>query len=148
MALSPNKYYILFNPTLKDEAGIQYALHAGIYLKPFGVVGIAPMSLSSQNWQLFPQGGRWFIRNYDYGPDYQLGLTTQGGGVPTLLRRSGSLGQQWSITPTDGGYRLTNGLLGNGTALAVPSQVVDIAMQAASVGTIWNITANAGCVLC
>lgn len=139
---NPRTFYLLFNPVYKDSEGTDYALSAGIFLRPFGAVNITVMSLSSQNWQLFPQGGRYFIRNYDYGAGYQLGLTKDSGGVPTMLPRSGSLGQQWSIMQKDGGWQLTNGLLGNGSFLAVPADFLGIAMQASSAGTTWNITRN------
>ena len=76
-------------------------------------------SRSSENWQLFPQNGRYFIRNYDYGADVQLGLVDATSTVPQLLPRSGDLGQQWMLIDDNGNWRLINGLTWNADMLAV-----------------------------
>ncbi|KAF2203141.1 hypothetical protein GQ43DRAFT_282689 [Delitschia confertaspora ATCC 74209] len=76
---------------------------------------------SSENWQLFYQSGRYFLHNYDYGPEFQLGVTKDSWTVPRLIPRSGALGQQWNIERWDDGeeegkggsvWRLTNALVG------------------------------------
>jgi hypothetical protein len=75
---------------------------------------------SSENWQFYFQQGRYFIRNYDYGSGWQLGLDQSSQSIPQLMRTSGALGQQWTLLKQDGGgWRLTNGLLGNDSALSL-----------------------------
>lgn len=100
-------------------------------------------SLSSSNWQLYYQQGRYFIRNYDYGED-QLGLTESERAVPSLMRRSGALGQQWLLTRSeeDGGWMISNGLLGNGSWLSLTGANTVPAMQASSAGAVWDIQIN------
>ncbi|KAF1841720.1 uncharacterized protein K460DRAFT_171952 [Cucurbitaria berberidis CBS 394.84] len=132
-------FYTFSNPSLTN-----YSLSAGIFLDTNGAINMTTSgAYSSENWQIYSQGGRYFIRNYDYGPEFQLGLTAQSRGIPMLYRRSGGLGQQWSIMKKDDGWEFTNGLLGNGTGMAVPLQgFVGIAMQASSRGRTWKITQN------
>ena len=133
---NPKTFYLLNNTSLTN-----YSLSAGIFLDTNGAINMTTSgAYSSENWQIFPQGGRFFIRNYDYGPNFQLGLTTESRGIPMLYPRSGSVTQQWSIMTTDGGWKLTNGLLGNGTALAITGDA--ISMRASNGGNVWEITQN------
>lgn len=100
-------------------------------------------SLSSENWQLYYQQGRYFIRNYDYKADYQLGFDARSGSVPVMLRTSGDLGQQWTLTRVgDTTFTLTNGLFGNGTLLALVGGNTIPGMQPSSTGSQWDITIN------
>ncbi|KAJ4374158.1 hypothetical protein N0V83_002899 [Neocucurbitaria cava] len=106
----PKTFYRFINTEITN-----YTASAGIFLDTNGAIGMDKSdAYSSENWQLFPQGGRYFIRNYDYGPGFQLGLTSENRGTPALYPRSGSVAQQWSIMKVDGGWQLANGLLGNG----------------------------------
>jgi hypothetical protein len=98
---------------------------------------------SSENWQLYYQQGRYFIRNYDYLGTWQLGLTEDSKVVPKLLPRDGSLGQQWTLTKQDdGNFRFINGLLGNDSALGLVTGNTVPAMQIAGKGTGWTILPN------
>ncbi|KAF2741299.1 hypothetical protein EJ04DRAFT_517871 [Polyplosphaeria fusca] len=98
---------------------------------------------SSENWQFYFQQGRYFIRNYDYGADWQLGLSKNSMSVPRLMRTSGALGQQWSLTKEDSGkWKLTNGLLGNDSALALSVGNTVPGMQPSAKGTHWDIVLN------
>jgi hypothetical protein len=51
-----------------------------------------PGSYSSENWQLFFQDGVYFIRNYDWGADWQLGVNSTDRSVPQMLEAAGLLG--------------------------------------------------------
>jgi hypothetical protein len=98
---------------------------------------------SSENWQLYYQQGRYFIRNYDYLGTWQLGLTEDSKVVPRLLPRDGSLGQQWTLEKQDdGNFRFLNGLLGNDSALGLVTGNTIPAMQVAGKGTAWTILPN------
>lgn len=104
---------------------------------------VAETYSSSENWQIYYQQGRYFIRNYDYG-DYQLGVTESSRSVPRLLKRSGALGQQWSLMRDDagGGWKMSNGLLGNGTWLSISGINTVPAMQPSGNGAVWDIQTN------
>ncbi|KAI8943240.1 hypothetical protein NX059_001262 [Plenodomus lindquistii] len=97
---------------------------------------------SSENWQLFLQQDRYFVRNFDYAAGFQLGLTEDDLITPRLYARSGSLGQQWNIVSDGIGYRLSNGLLGNTSWLALPDGKATPSMQKEGSGLMWNITRN------
>lgn len=139
MAFDARTFYV-FNSSILPS----YTLSAGIFLDSNGVISMTELgSLSSENWQIFPQGGRYFIRNYDYGAKYQLGLTEQDRSIPKLYPRSGSLAQQWSIIQRSGGWEIVNGLWGNGTWLALPGAFpVAPSMNSGETGRFWTITQN------
>lgn len=119
-------------------------LSAGVFQDTQGALNMTLSSdtLTSENWQLFYQSGRYFIRNFDYGAGYQLGLTSNSESWPRLYPRNGKVEQQWSIQPVDGGYELVNGLWGNGTSLNIPKTWLMPAMNSDTSGRAWNITAN------
>ncbi|KAF1354467.1 hypothetical protein EJ07DRAFT_182155 [Lizonia empirigonia] len=98
-------------------------------------------TLSSENWQLFYQQGCYFIRNRDF-PSLQLGLTQDDRTIPLLRERSGSLGQQWSITRDGEGWQLMNGLLGNSSFLALAAENEVPGMSTSEQGSIWDIASN------
>jgi len=136
---APNMYYIFNNDILHGNS-----LTAGSYKDSDGNVSMRPEPLSSQNWQLYFQQERYFIRNYDYGGDYQLGLT-EDSVIPRLIKRSGVLAQQWILErQADGTYKIRNGFLGNNTVLAftVAPNNVQPAMQSAQTGSTWSLVAN------
>lgn len=121
-----------------DRPGI--GLYAGMG-RDNPIVHMAPNAYSSQNWQLFPQAGRYFIRNWDWHSPFQLGISAdRNQSVLAMLPRSGSLSQQWIVNKVDGGYELLNGLLGNATKLLAESDFVAV-MKSGESG-IWNITRN------
>lgn len=95
-------------------------------------------SLSSKNWQLYYEVGRYFIRNYDF-PTLQLGLNKS---LPVLRERSGSFGQQWNITKDGTGWLITNGLLGDGMFLALTANDNTPAMLSSKEGATWVISSN------
>lgn len=98
---------------------------------------------SSENWQIYYQKGRYFIRNYDYLGDWQLGLDDNARSIPRMMRRSGALGQQWTLTEVDEGkYTLTNGMLGNKSWLALVGSNTVPGMQPSTSGNEWIITIN------
>lgn len=137
LTFNPRTFYT-FNNTLLAS----YTLSTGS-AKTYSIQMTSAGSQSSENWQIFPQGGRFFLRNYDYGSDYQLGLSQTDQSVPKLYPRSGSLAQQWSILAVDGGYQLVNGLLGNGTWLELAQKnAVSPSMQTGDSGSTWTIMRN------
>ena len=132
----PSSFYTFHNPSSPNNT-----LSSGINQDSLGAIDMTLYgSLSSENWQIYYQQGRYFIRNYDWG-DFQLGLTERARSVPTLMKRSGSLGQQWTLARTDGGWTLANGLLGNGSWLSVVGGNGP-AMQPAETGATWEILIN------
>ncbi|KAL6705845.1 hypothetical protein ACN47E_006305 [Coniothyrium glycines] len=139
MSLFDSKTWYVFNSTNLPGT----TLSAGIFQDSNGAINMTEYgSLSSENWQLFYQQGVYFIRNYDYGAKYQLGITTNSMSVPKLYARSGALGQQWNIVQTEGGYRLVNGLWGNGSWLSLPSGWLMPAMASEKGGEAWIIRRN------
>lgn len=112
-----SQWYRLSN----DRTGVNRTLSLGYY--PDSATPGAPDmtvagSYSSENWQLFFQSGLYFIRNYDWGADWQLGVTANERSIPTMLQAGGLLGMQWNVTEwSDGAFKLTNMLLGSNTPL-------------------------------
>ncbi|KIM94625.1 hypothetical protein OIDMADRAFT_34638 [Oidiodendron maius Zn] len=100
-----SSYYRFANTQLNDatiSCGISFSTNGAIDMTQSG-------SLSSENWQLWYQDGRYFIRNHDYGAQWQLGVTEASPYVPLLLAASADLGQQWEVASLSGGsYTLTN----------------------------------------
>lgn len=137
--IDPNSFY-----TLRNELSPGNTLSSGSYRDANGTVNmtVAFAYSSSENWQFYYQKGRYFIRNYDYGSDWQLGLSEESRSVPTLMKRSGSLSQQWTLTREDGKTTLTNGLLGNGSWLALAEKNTVPGMQPSKTGAMWDIVLN------
>ncbi|KAF1958696.1 hypothetical protein CC80DRAFT_524158 [Byssothecium circinans] len=134
------QYYVFLNPSQSNKS-----ISSGSFKNTAGAIKMTAFgSLSSENWQLYYQGGRYFIRNYDYDGDMQLGLTVDSRSEPKLMKRSGALGQQWTLAKSlDGkGYTVTNGLLGNGTYLALSGMNLVPAMQPSNAGAVWDIQIN------
>lgn len=135
---APSMYYTFHNavdPNNTLSSGQNQNTKGGISMTNFG-------DRSSENWQLYYQQGRYFIRNYDYLGSMQLGLD-EGSLVPKLMKRSGALAQQWTMTRQDDGtFRFTNGMLGNDSALALVKGNTMPAMQPSGQGTAWEILAN------
>ncbi|OAL05798.1 hypothetical protein IQ06DRAFT_289884 [Phaeosphaeriaceae sp. SRC1lsM3a] len=137
-AFNSREFYLLQNYNMPG-----YGLGAGVYTNSNGEVKFGEaMSLSSENWQLFFQSGRYFIRNWDYGANWQLGLTEDSRSIPRLYPRSGSVGQQWTLNKVNGGYEMINGLWGPGTTFALPQGWPMAAMRSEADGAVWNITNN------
>ncbi|KAH8698103.1 hypothetical protein GQ44DRAFT_694239 [Phaeosphaeriaceae sp. PMI808] len=134
----PKRFYRFGNSILANNT-----LSAGAFADSKGVVSMAQTgSFSSENWQIFSQSGRYFIRNYDFGAKMQLGMSEDNINVKMYLR-NGSLQQQWLINKVDGGWELVNGLLGPGTTLILPSGWKAPVMRSDNQGGVWNITENA-----
>lgn len=135
---SPRKYYRIGNINLPGAF-----LSANPITTTGGTVSLSLNgSLSSENWQLFAQSGRYFIRNYDFGSSLQLGLSAPSQDIPRMSMSQGLIQQQWSITGTTGGYYLANGLWGNDITLAIGTQL-DVNMRPNASANIWSITENA-----
>ncbi|PSN63123.1 hypothetical protein BS50DRAFT_623943 [Corynespora cassiicola Philippines] len=137
---NPKAYYVLYNansPNLTLSSGISQSTSGEINMT------VENTYSSSENWQLFYQKGRYFMRNYDYGGEYQLGLASTSDTTPKLMRRNGSLGQQWNlIRGSDNKWRFMNGLLGNASMLALTGKNMVPGMQASDKGTGWDILIN------
>jgi hypothetical protein len=99
---------------------------------------------SSENWQLYPQSGRIFIRNYDFGSGFQLGISDDSLSTPRLMIQSGELGQQWVFSQlSDSSWQITNELLGNNTYLQLPTgETRPIMSTNNQTGTHWVVDAN------
>ncbi|KAF2022054.1 hypothetical protein BU24DRAFT_36572 [Aaosphaeria arxii CBS 175.79] len=128
-----------------------YTIHAKVYPKRFltsginrpGDINVTEEGLSSGNWQFYFQGGRFFIRNYDYLSPWQLGIDINDRSVPRMMRSSGSLGQQWTLTRQgDDGWLWTNGLLGNESYLALSELNTVPGMQTSKENALWDIQVN------
>jgi hypothetical protein len=134
-------YYRFYNDVQPNKT-----ISSGIQQSAKGALNMTQSSSfsASENWQLYYQGGRYFIRNYDYLGDWQLGVTAESRSEPKLVTRTGALGQQWTLARTsDGkGYTLTNGLLGNGSYLALSGKNLVPAMQPSTAGAVWDIQIN------
>lgn len=125
-----------------------YTISAGLGKNSNGATNMTPMRTysSSENWQLFPQKGVYFIRNWDYGSEFQLGLSFADQSAPKLYARSGALGQQWTLKQVDGGWTLVNGLLGNGSSLVLDVGATAPVMKSGTAG-VWGIYRNPRYVL-
>lgn len=118
-------------------------LNAGNSKNTNGGVRLEQVSkTSSENWQLYFQSGRYFIRNYDYGPRYQLGVTEEDRLSPRLYRTSGSISQQWTLHQVSGGWEMGNELWGTGARFALPPDSATPSMRQETDGSPWNITIN------
>jgi hypothetical protein len=120
MATSPfdlTAYYRLSN----DATGAGLTLSLGLRSLPPPTLQMTPWgAYSSENWQLFFDSGIYFIRNYDYGADWQLGVTEDNRSVLRLLNSSGALGMRWNLSQWgDGTWALRNELLGSLPLFAV-----------------------------
>lgn len=138
---NPKFYYRFFNNEFTGNsinAGMTPAFNTTVNMTAEGV------SYSSENWQIFSQSDVYFIRNYDTGPDLQLGLTDDSPVVPRLLNTSGDLGQQWMLEQwSDGTWRITNLLMGNATALGIAGAGATIpAMDSSEGDEHWNVSIN------
>lgn len=137
-AFDPRSFYTVNNLNLPGQS-----LGAGISKDTVGDVDIrAYNTSSSENWQFFFQSGRYFIRNWDYGSELQLGVTAESQSTPRLYPRNGTLSQQWTLTKIDGDWQMTNGLLGEGLKYALQKNWAVPAMRSEADGTVWNITIN------
>jgi hypothetical protein len=133
----PRTFYTI-RPTAIDDVALAMGLKT---VSPAPLRLLPRNTTSSENWQIFPQGGSYFIRSYDYGSGYQLGLTSDSRYVPRLYARNGNLSQQWNILPVSGGFELVNGLWGNSTFYSVTGSGV-LGMNGDDTGAVWNITRN------
>ncbi|ORY19849.1 hypothetical protein BCR34DRAFT_595295 [Clohesyomyces aquaticus] len=140
LAFDPKSYYRFSNDVYPNNT-----LSSGVGQNADGAINMTVVGIfsSSENWQLYPQGGRWFIRNYDYGGSFQLGLDPKAPSVPKLLPRSGTVGQQWTLSrQNDGTFMFTNGLLGNSSSLGLSKGNTIPGMQPSTQGTHWTIDIN------
>jgi hypothetical protein len=147
-SFDPKMYYSLSNPSLSGSA-LSFGPVNGT-AKP--VVMTDFKKFGTENWQLFFQSGRYFIRNRDYGAGWQLGFTGAEvkPSVPKLYPRNGSISQQWTIDQVAGGWRLGNVLMGADMVFALPNGWAVPAMRSANDtdGGLWNIGQNTKSVFC
>lgn len=131
----PKSYY-----TIANVAYPELTLSNGIGWSTVNVTKKG--SYSSENWQIYYQQGRYFIRNYDSLSKTQYGLGSSRT-TPGLEKASGSFGQQWTLAREDDGWIFTNGLLGNNSFLAVVDGSGIPVMQTTKRAAIWQILINA-----
>ncbi|PVH97636.1 hypothetical protein DM02DRAFT_77588 [Periconia macrospinosa] len=128
-----------------NSASPNNTMSSGLGKNAAGVLNMTIQEVysSSENWILYFQSGVYFIRNYDYGGDLQIGVDSKTATQPRLLKRNGTLGQQWTLTKAEDGksWLLTNGLLGKDLFLgldgAKPVMTAD-----KTKGTVWGIEMN------
>jgi hypothetical protein len=137
----PTRYYRLSNSLL----GPNYTV-AVVPNNPPDLPNIFPIRTgSSENWQLFYDGGVYFIRNYVYGSKYQLGVTKDNASVPQLLATDSSLGMQWNLTQDGGNWLIRNMLLGQGDLMGISADSLEhtsLIMNTASNGAQWEVDIN------
>lgn len=100
----------------------------------------------TENWHLYFQSGRYFIRNHEHGRDWQLSLSEENQRFPMLRRRAPDLGQQWIIEEAGSAsaFRLTNELRGRDYALGLSRDGDVPTMDRVEDGSIWKIGVNTG----
>jgi hypothetical protein len=103
-------------------------------------------SYSSENWQIYFQDEVYFIRNFDYGANYQLAVSSTTDTQPQLLPTTGDLAQQWNITIwPDGTRKLVNMAVGEFQILGVSTNSTDFiipVMNTAEEGSHWTFDIN------
>lgn len=133
-------YYRFFNALQPNKT-----ISSGLFRDASGTLNMTDMDnySSSENWILFAQAGRYFIRNYDYGGKFQLGIDSKTATVPKLLPRNGTLGQQWTLTKTgaEKSWVLTNGLLGSDMMLGLEG-LKPVMTKDKEKGNVWVIDVN------
>ncbi|KAI1614319.1 hypothetical protein EDD36DRAFT_464163 [Exophiala viscosa] len=135
-------YYRLYT----DEYGIGTRLNDGIGPDAPNALELGEGSYSSENWQVFYQDEVYFIRNYDYGAEYQLALNSSDTTQPQLLPATGDLTQQWNITSwSDGTWKLVNIGVEQDQYLSVTNTTTDQiipAMNTDDEGSRWTFQIN------
>ncbi|KAJ5785277.1 uncharacterized protein N7503_010489 [Penicillium pulvis] len=102
-------------------------------------------SFTSENWQIFYDKGIYFIRNWDYGATYQLGLTADERTTPQLLATGAGIGMQWNLTKGDNGWFMYNMLLGTDNMLGLDMSALNHTipvMNTDTTGAQWSIDIN------
>jgi hypothetical protein len=135
--VNPSPYYTFqtwTHPNSSVSAGNGQDSSSTLQLTAFG-------TLASENWQIYPQGGRYFLRNWDYAAKVQLGVTKDSPDTPRLMKTDGMLGQQWNIEAEGTGWRLVNGLWADG-ALAVQQPSGDGIEKGNKADGVWTIKEN------
>ena len=112
---------------------------AGLIMKTFDDGGM------SENWHLYFESGRYFIRNYLHGKDWQLSLSETNTRFPLLRPRAKDLGQQWLIEEagTSSKFKLVNELRGPDYVLSL-SRDNDVPTMDRAGDSAWDITVNTG----
>jgi len=141
----PKVFYNFHNDVAPEKS-----LSSGIKTDSLGVLNMTMKRnfSSSENWQLFFQKQClcYFIRNYDYGEKFQLGLARGSRSVPQIYPATGALEQQWKLEPFDeegrGPWKFKNMLLGNGSFLTLNDGNNVPAMQSNEDGGNWDLPIN------
>jgi len=139
-SFSPTNYYRFFNGN-----NTYMTLSSGQNRYSLGNVNMTTIAWSSsENWQLYPQSGRIFIRNYDFGSGFQLGISDDSLSTPRLMIKSGGLGQQWIFSQlSDSSWQITNELLGGNVYLQLPAGGTGPIMSTNNqTGTHWVVEDN------
>lgn len=141
-AFDPKMFYTLHHVNRPSSA-----LSAGSFRDTIGIVEIIGQNnTSSENWQLFYRAGHYFIRNYDYGPGYQLAIAESQDeqSLPLLFSSRSGKGHQWTLNKVEGGWEMINELIGNGSRYVLLPDGRTAYMQTPydPKNAVWNITAN------
>ncbi|RFU32458.1 hypothetical protein B7463_g3849, partial [Scytalidium lignicola] len=141
----PTQYYRFFNSIV----GTNFTLAIGDNsTSPSDPSLTAVLAFPSENWQLFFDSGVYFIRNYDYGSKYQMGVTEGNHSVPVMLPAGGGLGMQWNITKGTedvGSWVLRNRLLDQVNVFGIDPQAESknmVVMNTDQKGAQWIIDIN------
>ena len=139
----PTAYYYISS----DLYGLDVLLNDGYNPKSPKTLYLNNVIHSSSNWQVFYQDSVYFLRNYDYGAQYQLGINQSNSATePQLLLTSGDLSQQWNMTLwPDGTRKLTNMAIGEFQYLGVSNTTggtIIPAMNTAEQGSHWTFNIN------
>lgn len=115
----PKRYYRLSNTV--NNSTLALGVNATEPPPPLSITTFG--FYRSENWQLFYDDGVYFIRNLDYGSQYQLGLNTSDQSTPSMMKTGNGLGMQWNITTeigdNSGIWKLKNLLVGQANVLAL-----------------------------
>ncbi|KAJ5913944.1 hypothetical protein N7504_002827 [Penicillium tannophilum] len=141
-AFDSTYYYRFSNPAVGDNV----TLAVGESNDPPNTPALdAIRNFTSENWQILYDEGIYFIRNYDYGATYQLGLTADERTTPQLLATGAGIGMQWNLSKGDDGWFMYNMLLGTDNMLGVDMSALNHTipvMNTDTTGAQWSIDIN------
>lgn len=120
-AFATGNFYRIFNSLLGKNFTLSLG-YAGDSNSPSPLIISQAGTYSSENWQIFPDSGIYFLRNHDWGDVYQLGVSDSNLFVPQMLVTGNDLAMQWNITQESGNtgtWLIRNQLLNQADVLGV-----------------------------